>query len=145
MLAKRRKDYQIAGFSIPTVHLDFELNSSATVVTNTMFVCREDPSKQVLILDGHGLSLLECLVNDEVYSAYEVTNEHLHLFLPNNVHEFTIVLKTLCNPEANTALEGLYFASNTFCTQCEAEGFRRITYFLDRPDIFVLLLSVNYC
>ena len=135
MLAKRRKDYQIAGFSIPTVHLDFELNSSATVVTNTMFVCREDPSKQVLILDGHGLSLLECLVNDEVYSAYEVTNEHLLLSLPNNVHEFTIVLKTLCNPEANTALEGLYFASNTFCTQCEAEGFRRITYFLDRPDI----------
>ena len=135
MLAKRREDYQVAGFSIPTVHLDFDLNSTATIVTNTMLVCREDASKQVLSLDGNGLSLLECLVNDEVYTAYEVTNEHLHLTLPDAVDEFTIVLKTVCNPKANTSLEGLYYASKTFCTQCEAEGFRRITYFLDRPDI----------
>lgn len=135
MLAKRREDYQPAGFSIPLVHLDFNLNSEATIVTNTMLVLREDHSKQHLRLDGQDLSLLECLVNGEVFSDYELTNDYLQLTLPDNEHEFTIVVKTLCNPKANTSLEGLYFASNTFCTQCEAEGFRRITYFLDRPDI----------
>lgn len=130
--AKRREDYIPPYFSISRIHLDFVLDREQTRVTNTMQVKRlKDTS--FINLDGVGLTIISVKIDDEQIADYTLT-EH-NLSIPVRKDAFTLTIQTECNPEANTDLEGLYFAANAFCTQCEAEGFRRITYFLDRPDV----------
>ena len=86
-----------------------------------------------LLLDGQGL-ILESLVIDGITSNhYEQTDEALTI--PFSAKRALIEIVTYCKPKANTSLEGLYFAQDIFCTQCEAEGFRKITYYPDRPDV----------
>ncbi len=85
-----------------------------------------------LVLDGENMELVSVSVNDQEWEHYQVTESQLTLTeLPG---EFTLEIVTKINPADNTALEGLYKSEGAFCTQCEAEGFRRITYYLDRPD-----------
>lgn len=130
--AKRREDYIPPYFSISRIHLDFVLDREQTRVTNTMQVKRlKDTS--FIHLDGVGLTIISVKIDDEQISDYTLT-EH-NLSIPVTKDAFTLTIQTECNPQANTELEGLYFAADSYCTQCEAEGFRRITYFLDRPDV----------
>src|SRR5690606_23740191 len=91
-----------------------------------------------LVLDGQKLVLHEVRIDGETLSAnaYQADGEHL------TIHEapdaFTLETVTTCGPEANTALTGLYLSNGIYCTQCEAQGFRRITYYLDRPDVMAV-------
>jgi aminopeptidase N len=128
-------DYSEANFSISTVELTFKLDEYKTHVTNRMQMTRKVADNQPLILDGEHLTLLSVLIDDEPLSSddYHVSDTSLTIAIDRN--EFTLEIVTEINPIENTALEGLFKSGEAYCTQCEAEGFRRISYYLDRPDI----------
>ena len=128
------KDYQPPRYRMPRVELVFDLHESATRVTSRFRVEREGKHRQPLVLDGRELRLLSVSVDGQPLdpSAYRQTSDSLTLSLKGAAHDVEIV--TEINPAANTQLMGLYMSGGIFCTQCEAEGFRRITYWLDRPD-----------
>ena len=132
--AKSRHDYQPPPFLIPTIDLHFELDSGATIVTSVMQL-RRQTADAALKLDGQHLKLLRVLIDGTPLSAaqYELNSESLTI--PAVPDEFELTIVTQIAPAENTALEGLYMAGESYCTQCEAEGFRRISYFLDRPDV----------
>ncbi|WP_044409833.1 aminopeptidase N [Thiomicrospira microaerophila] len=133
------KDYKPSDFLIERVDVCFELAPENTLVTNTMKITRQPTttksSREPLKLNGEGLELVSVRLNGKVLTLadYEQTDEYLQL-LPEAM-DFELEIVTRIHPIQNTALEGLYLSSGHFCTQCEAEGFRRITYFLDRPDV----------
>ncbi|VAW49798.1 Membrane alanine aminopeptidase N [hydrothermal vent metagenome] len=127
------KDYQPPEFAINTTFLEFDLHPVETVVKNTMQFHRLS-GQQTLTLLGEDLVLLSVLLNGkEVIEQCHV--DDISLSLEVESAEFELVVVTKVSPERNTALEGLYRTSGNYCTQCEAEGFRKITYFLDRPDV----------
>jgi len=133
----RREDYAPPAYWIRSVELCFDLDPVKTLVTNRMQVERNpDVAPQPLRLDGEDLNLLRVLVNGESVS-FRVENQQLVL---ENLPEepFTLELRNTCAPEKNTQLSGLYTSGGGFFTQCEAQGFRRITYFLDRPDVMAV-------
>ena len=131
------KDYQPPAFLIDRVELCFSLHPSETIVTSVLAVRRnpEAPKNNKLILDGEGLELLELQLNNVALSTnlYELSETCLEIEAPED--EFSLRIKTRISPEDNKRLEGLYRSGGLYCTQCEAEGFRRITYYLDRPDV----------
>jgi len=131
----RREDYTAPAFWIDTVDLTFDLDPAKTRVLNKMTLRRNpDVAAQPLKLDGEELNLARVLVGGQGTSFKMEGNQ---LVLENLPTEGPIELEifTTCNPAKNTQLMGLYVSNESFFTQCEAEGFRRITYFLDRPDV----------
>ncbi|MEE2000502.1 aminopeptidase N [Alkalimonas sp. MEB108] len=132
---KRLSDYQPPGFTIDSTDLTFELDATHTVVTAVLELRRLDPQLTELSLDGQQLQLLSLHYNDKLLAAneFDCTSQQLRLKVTEDT--FRLTIRTQINPLANTALEGLYYANGSFCSQCEAEGFRRITYYLDRPDV----------
>lgn len=138
MHSKKRLDYSAPNFAIPKVELTFELNETETVVTNSFHVKKLNKNIDTLVLDGEDLTLCRVQLNDMVLvenEHYVLTEDTLSISVHNESSEFKISIVTHINPKSNTSLEGLYFSNGAYCTQCEAEGFRKITYFLDRPDI----------
>ncbi|WP_427980613.1 aminopeptidase N [Agarivorans sp.] len=132
-IAKFRSDYQAPAYTIENVALEFVLEPTATTVRAVSTVQRLDPQAGDLVLDGEKLELLSLKVNQQEHQHYQLSDSQLSISdLPER---FELEIVTLINPQANKAFEGLYQSGNAFCTQCEAEGFRRITYFLDRPDV----------
>ncbi len=130
--AKYRKDYQSPSHTISEIDLTFDLYDSASIITAVSSVKQEKESS-TLVLDGEGLKLVSVLVEGTEWTQYEQSETLLTLNdLPK---EFTLTIVTEVDPEGNSALEGLYKSGGAFCTQCEAEGFRRITYYMDRPDV----------
>ncbi|MCG9552496.1 aminopeptidase N [Vibrio sp. Isolate31] len=130
--AKYRKDYQSPSHTISEIDLTFDLYDSASIITAVSSVKQEKDSA-TLVLDGEGLTLVSVLVEGKEWTQCEQSETQLTLNdLPK---EFTLTIVTEVNPEGNSALEGLYKSGGAFCTQCEAEGFRRITYYMDRPDV----------
>jgi len=128
-----RKDYQAPNWTIDKTELVFELAPGNTIVHSTLHLFRQ--SAGPLCLDGSDLELISIHVDGQLLDASEYTlgDEHLQIeSLPDSA-KLSIVVQI--NPLDNTALEGLYCTSGNFCTQCEAEGFRKITYYLDRPDV----------
>ncbi|HHY0421745.1 TPA: aminopeptidase N [Vibrio parahaemolyticus] len=130
--AKYRKDYQAPSHTITDIDLTFDLYDNDTIVTALSKVVQKGEST-TLELDGEGLELRSVKVNGEDWAHHEV--KEASLVLSDLPAEFELKIITKIDPEANTALEGLYKSGGAFCTQCEAEGFRRITYYLDRPDV----------
>ncbi|HHE0474815.1 TPA: aminopeptidase N [Vibrio parahaemolyticus] len=130
--AKYRKDYQAPSYTITEIDLTFDLYDNDTIVTALSKVVQKGEST-TLELDGEGLELRSVKVNGEDWAHHEV--KEASLVLSDLPVEFELEIITKIDPEANTALEGLYKSGGAFCTQCEAEGFRRITYYLDRPDV----------
>ncbi|WP_424894532.1 aminopeptidase N [Tepidimonas sp. HKU79] len=132
----RREDYTPPAYWIDSVDLTFDLDPAKTRVLNRMRVRRNpDLPPQPLRLDGEDLNLARVLVNGQGTSfKYDGTQLVLEN-LPAGPEPFELEIFTTCCPEKNTQLMGLYVSQGTFFTQCEAEGFRRITYFLDRPDV----------
>ncbi len=132
------KDYQPTPYTIDSVALDFQLDAEATRVTSRLAL-RPNPesplSGAALVLDGEGLTLARLALDgrDLDPAEYRLSATALSLAAPPQ-RPFTLEIVTVINPAANTALSGLYMSNGMFCTQCEAEGFRRITYFHDRPD-----------
>ena len=134
--AVRREDYTAPAFWIDTVDLTFDLDPTKTRVLNKMRLRRNpDVVAQALRLDGEDLNLARVLVNGGGTSFKMDGNVLVLENLPEGNDAFDLEIFTTCNPEKNTQLMGLYVSQGTFFTQCEAEGFRRITYFLDRPDV----------
>lgn len=131
--AKYRKDYRAPDYTITDVVLDFDLSADDTVVTAVSHLVRQSEHAQPLVLNGEGLTLVSVAVNGQSVTDYQQDSHSLTINgLPAEC-ELTII--TRFSPAKNTALSGLYQSGEALCTQCEAEGFRRITYFLDRPDV----------
>ncbi|MCU1727518.1 aminopeptidase N [Pseudomonas sp. 7P_10.2_Bac1] len=132
------KDYQAPEYLIDETHLTFELFEDHTLV-HAQLVMRRNPERgagfPALALDGQQLELLSVKLDDVELTAadYELTDSHLTLHPTRE--QFVVDTSVKIHPESNTALEGLYKSGTMFCTQCEAEGFRKITYYLDRPDV----------
>ncbi|HEY6881609.1 MAG TPA: aminopeptidase N [Polyangiales bacterium] len=133
----RREDYQPPPYTIDSIDLTFELDEHATRVTAVSAVRRTDRAAPdaPLVLDGHYAVLSTVAIDGRVLAPEEYTVTSETLILPRVPAAFELTVIGTVNPSANKALEGLYLSSGNFCTQCEAEGFRRITYFLDRPDV----------
>ncbi|WP_027229930.1 aminopeptidase N [Phyllobacterium sp. UNC302MFCol5.2] len=133
------EDYKPTDFLIPETHLDFTLDPERTIVKSKLIVERRAGvgADAPLILDGDGLKLVDIRIDGAPLgdNAYMASPERLEIRgLPEN-GRFTLEITTEINPTLNRQLTGLYRSSGVYCTQCEAEGFRRITYFLDRPDL----------
>ena len=131
-----RADYQPPAWWIDSVDLTFDLDPAKTRVLNRMRIRRNpDVPAQALKLDGDGLNLSRVLVNG-AGSSFKMEGTQLVLEnLPEGHEPVELEIFTTCYPAKNTKLMGLYVSNDSFFTQCEAEGFRRITYFLDRPDV----------
>ena len=129
------KDYQPPAFLVSHVVLDFALGKDHTVVTATLSVQRNGTHQQALILDGEKMTLLKLSLDAEELdpSRYQLSDTSLSISEVANT--FSLEIVTQLQPHLNTQLSGLYQSSGNFCTQCEAHGFRRITYFPDRPDV----------
>ena len=131
----RRADYAPPAFLIDSVALEFDLVPERTVVKSTLRVRRNPDAgaAQNLVLIGEQLEFVRASVDGRPHADVRVTDNELSLgTIPDS---FELTIENVCNPAANTTLSGLYVSSGNFFTQCEAEGFRRITYFLDRPDV----------
>lgn len=128
------KDYQKPNFSIDKVFLQFDLFEDHCLVKNNMQIERLQPAAS-LHLDGVGLELVSIKLNGKILSPSDYTLHPESLTLTSVPESFTLEIETKIEPQKNTSLEGLYKVNNLFCTQCEAQGFRKITYFLDRPDV----------
>lgn len=131
-----RADYVAPAYWIDTVDLCFDLDPQKTRVLNKMSLRRNpDVPAQALKLDGEELNLSRVLVNGQGTSFKMEGNQLVLENLPEGTEPFELEIFTTTCPAKNTKLMGLYVSNNSFFTQCEAEGFRRITYFLDRPDV----------
>lgn len=132
------KDYTPPDYLIETVDLRFDLQVEETIVQSRLQVVRNplrDAHHTPLVLNGRELVLRSLTLGGETLAPerYQVEEEQLTIYqVPER---FTLEVETQIRPHENTSLEGLYQSQGNFCTQCEAEGFRKITYFLDRPDI----------
>jgi aminopeptidase N len=134
----RLEDYRPSDWLIDTVDLDITLDPRETRVRSLLGL-RPNPAGQPggpLVLDGDELTLVAVKLNGAALGedAYSASPEGLTIHAPPQ-GGFALAVETVLDPSANTKLMGLYRSSNAYCTQCEAEGFRRITYFLDRPDV----------
>ncbi|WP_208435181.1 aminopeptidase N [Bartonella phoceensis] len=134
----RLEDYQPTPYAIPTTQLHFRLAPKKTFVTAILSIepCHNTKELIPLVLSGDELRLVSVAINGETLSedAYKATPSRLEITTPPAA-PFTLQLVTELNPESNRQLMGLYLSNGVYCTQCEAEGFRRITYFYDRPDV----------
>ena len=136
----RLKDYRPPDWLIDTVELDISLDPAATRVRAKLRLKPNGTSAPApLMLDGEDLVLRSLALDGKEVpkESYVATPEQLTIAQPPN-GPFELEIETLIDPAANTQLMGLYRAGSTYCTQCEAEGFRRITYFLDRPDVMAV-------
>ncbi|MDG2962698.1 aminopeptidase N [Exercitatus varius] len=134
--AKYRKDYKTPDFTATDIFLDFQLDPQHTVVTAKTRFQRLNSESTTLRLDGHSFQFASIKFNGSDFSAYKQDGESLTLTLPEeSAGDFELEIVTILVPAENTSLQGLYQSGEGICTQCEAEGFRQITYSLDRPDV----------
>jgi aminopeptidase N len=135
------KDYTVPDYLIDSVELNFTLDDENTQVISRLTMRRNPASQSAgksLTLSGENLKLLRVNLNDgDNLTAvdYQQTTDSLVIHEVPQDQRFVLTIENLINPKANTALEGLYLSNGMLCTQCEAEGFRKITYYLDRPDV----------
>jgi aminopeptidase N len=130
--AIRREDYRPPDWLVPEIELDFELGAEKTVVRSTLHVARNGSHGAPLRLEGDAIAPVSVAVNGEA-TAWALDGGDLVLEIEGEAA--TVQIVTELNPRANTKLMGLYESGGILCTQCEAEGFRRITFFPDRPDV----------
>ena len=128
------KDYQTPPFSIASVDLQFDLIPNRTVVTSILKI-KAETSSRALVLDGEALELLSIEIDGTALDSSQYHYESNKLSIESVPETFELKTVIAIEPEKNTQLSGLYQSSGNYCTQCEAEGFRRITFFLDRPDV----------
>ncbi|WP_134675452.1 aminopeptidase N [Ectopseudomonas khazarica] len=132
------KDYQVPDYLIDETHLTFELFEDHSLV-HAQLIMRRNPEAGAglppLVLDGQQLELLELKLDDRELGEGDYSLTASHLTLQPTQERFVVDSSVRIHPESNTALEGLYKSGTMFCTQCEAEGFRKITFYLDRPDV----------
>jgi aminopeptidase N len=128
------KDYLPAPYAVKDVNLKFELLAEKTIVTSSVVYVNNpaNPSTD-LVLNGQNQTVISVKKEGQPFDGYTIADDKMTI--PNAGEQFTLTIVTEIDPASNTALEGLYQSQGTYCTQCEAEGFRRITYYQDRPDV----------
>ncbi|WON78224.1 aminopeptidase N [Serratia sp. UGAL515B_01] len=131
--AKFRHDYRAPDYTITDIDLDFELDAETTRVTAVSQFKRQGGTDVPLILYGDDLTLVSIQVDGQPWSTYRQQDNQL--VVEQLPAQFTLTIVNDIHPAKNSALEGLYLSGEALCTQCEAEGFRHITYYLDRPDV----------
>jgi aminopeptidase N len=134
----RLADYRPPDYRIETVALEFDLEPQSTRVKARLALRANydrDAGVRPLVLDGDALELVSVALDGRPLGESEYALDDTSLAIPSPPAAFTLDIETVIHPAANTQLSGLYVSNGVFCTQCEAEGFRRITYFLDRPDV----------
>ena len=136
---RRLKDYKPPAYLVDHVDLDVALDPERTVVKAKLKVRRNaaaGAASKALVLDGEQLELTHAAIDGKALSATDYKIDETSLTIAKvPARAFTLELTTIVNPETNKSLQGLYRSRGVFCTQCEAEGFRRITFFPDRPDV----------
>ena len=135
------KDYQPHPYKIETVDLTFELDPSATRVRSELKIISRDFSGAALQLVGENLKLETIAIDGTPLTEDDYVVDESGITINKTSAAFTLVTEVTIAPDQNSALEGLYISSNNFCTQCEAEGFRKITYYIDRPDNMAVFTS----
>ncbi|MDF8332827.1 aminopeptidase N [Novosphingobium cyanobacteriorum] len=129
-----RLDYTPPAWLVPQIALDFALSLDATRVLSVLSVERNPANPApTLRLNGDGIAARSVNVDGQPHNDWRMDGADLLIDLPGEAH--TVTIETVVNPTANTQLSGLYASGGMLCTQCEAEGFRRITFFPDRPDV----------
>ena len=127
------KDYQPTPYKISHVDMTFEITNGVTRVTTKSQFTKNSDQDDDIVLNGEGLKLISVTLDAKEITP-KVTDTHMVIPSPGK-EVFQLEVVTEIIPEENTSLEGLYSSGGTYCTQCEAEGFRKITYFYDRPDV----------
>ncbi|MAI62264.1 MAG: aminopeptidase N [Micavibrio sp. TMED27] len=130
------RDYKPYPFKIHTLNMNFDLHDDHTIVTATADYERLNDAAKDIFLNGEDLELLSIKADGQEITEYTQSDTDLRIPTPSD--RFTLEIVTKIYPAKNTRLEGLYMSGGNFCTQCEAEGFRRITYFPDRPDVLTV-------
>jgi aminopeptidase N len=131
-----RNDYTPPSYLVETVELGFDLDPARTIVANRMTMRRNPDSKRAEIaLYGENIELVALRMNGKLLGKRDYRIDGNLLCIPNSPEEVTLEIETITAPDKNTSLSGLYVSNGNFFTQCEAEGFRSITYFPDRPDV----------
>ena len=135
----RRLEYHPPNYTFGQVELDIALDPARTIVKSRLEVLpgKSHEARAPLVLQGQELEFVSLRINGVAHRHFELTPETLSIHsLPNEGQDlFVVEIICICVPEKNTSLMGLYVSNGNFFTQCEAEGFRKITYFLDRPDV----------
>ena len=135
----RREDYAAPPFWIREVDLSFDLDGAKTLVSSRLRIERNtDLPAQALRLHGEDLTLLRVMADGQSVSFRHEADGSLVIDSPPAADSFVLEVRNTCAPDRNTQLSGLYTSDSGLFTQCEAEGFRRITYFLDRPDVMAV-------
>ncbi len=138
------KDYRPADFLIETIHLNFDLHEEYVQVKSILEMKRNPVAKNreaALRLDGEHMQLKKVYLNGELLSQNEYQVDDVSLTIAKVPDEFTLETVVVIKPQENKSLSGLYQSRTNFCTQCEAQGFRRITYYLDRPDVMAIFTT----
>ena len=128
-------NYKAPDFKIPSIHLTCELDAQRTVITSEMTVYKTNKNSTHIKLNGVGLECLDCIIDGVSLSSTDYTYDGRILTIPISADSVSLKIVSACCPAENHALEGLYQSGTMLCTQNEPEGFRRITFFLDRPDV----------
>ncbi|MFW6041775.1 MAG: aminopeptidase N, partial [Guyparkeria sp.] len=131
----RLEDYRPPDYLVDDVELTFELASRDTRVTSRLHVRRNGEHDAPLRLDGDELRLESVAIDSDALATDRYTLDETGMTIESVPESFVLEIVNRVDPIDNTALDGLYQSSGNFCTQCEAEGFRRITFFPDRPDV----------
>lgn len=134
------KDYKAPPFSIEKTYLEFDLFETDSIVRSRLEFVREEAGAP-LCLHGQDLELVSVAIDGVTLAASEYEVDDFTLTIKNVPDRFTFECETKIQPQDNTSLEGLYKSRTMFCTQCEAEGFRKITYYLDRPDVMSIFTT----
>jgi aminopeptidase N len=133
-------DYAVPDFLIERIDLTFRLDEAKTRVSSVLSVKRNLLSKSMsmdLVLNGEQLELISVCLDGRALteSEYSLTDDAMTIYSPPANNTFEVKVDNYINPKTNTSLEGMYFSNGMLCTQCEAQGFRKITFYLDRPDV----------
>jgi aminopeptidase N len=139
---KYLKDYRQPDFTIDRCELEFIIDEAQTRVRSRLHVRRLTDDRQApLKLDGVGLKLIDVMIDEAFLDDPDFSYDGRELTIPFVPHDFHLQTTVEIDPAANTRLEGLYKSSGNYCTQCEAEGFRHITFYLDRPDVMAVFTT----
>lgn len=133
------KDYQSPRYLIEDVYLTFKIFEEKTIVLSKIRFRKNHEGNEPLILNGEHLFLKAVAIDGNPVSHYQLDDKSLTIPAPGD--QFVLETEVEIDPAANTALEGLYKSGGNWCTQCEAEGFRKITYFPDRPDVMTIFTT----
>lgn len=139
------KDYRAPDFKIESVDLRFELYEDKAIVHSVLAICRNSSQgrhQRPLELDGEELKLISLHLDGKPLGPHQYSIQNNQLTIHDVPDIFSLKITTETLPQKNTALSGLYRSEKMFCTQCEAQGFRRITYYLDRPDVMAPFTTI---